>query len=180
MCVRSHAQIGLRNPGFNIACAFLSWHSMKLPHFLLRRLLAVGLACWRLKLLSIDWFLMSLFGDVGQCVRLDSIFIVNLNLAAALIYYMSLKTGFYVVEMFTTSSEILSSSGMNVHVFLIFKASLLLCFFNCTCCDLAPLKSLLFTTPIACAFGLSRQEELLHACCEGSYSAWVREWAGIA
>lgn len=118
---------------------------------------------------------MSLFGDVGQCVRLDSIFIVNLNLAAALIYYMSLKTGFYVVEMFTTSSEILSSSGMNVHVFLIFKASLLLCFFNCTCCDLAPLKSLLFTTPIACAFGLSRQEELLHACCEGSYSAWVRE-----
>lgn len=31
---------------------------------------------------------MSLFGDVGQCVRLDSIFIVNLNLAAALILYV--------------------------------------------------------------------------------------------
>lgn len=142
--------------------------------FLLRHLLVVGLAARRLQLLSIGWFLMALSCDVGQCVRLDSNFIVNLNLAAALIYYMSSKSGSYVVEMFTTSSEILSSSGSTCMFSSFSKASLLLSFFNCTCCDLAPLKSLLFTTPIACAFGLSRQEELLHACCEGSYSAWVK------
>lgn len=54
---------------------------------------------------------MTLLFDVGQCVRFDSDLVVDLNLAAALIYCMSSNSGSYVVEMFTASSQILSSSG---------------------------------------------------------------------
>lgn len=154
MCVRSHAQIGRRNSAFDTACAFLSWDSMMFHHFFFRcvTFLRLDLLVDVFSCHPSAGFWMALSCDVGQCVRVDSNFIVNLNLAAALLYYMSSKSVSYVVEMFTTSSEILSSSGSMCMFSSFSKASLLLSFFNCTCCDLAPLKSLLFTTPIACAF----------------------------
>lgn len=122
---------------------------MTFLHFLT---LAVGLAHRRPQLSSIRAvFWHPCLCDVGQCVSLDSNFILKLGCST---FCITCPQG--VASMWSRClPRRLGNCPQAVSTCMFtafFKASLLLRFYNCTCCELTPLKSLLFTTPIACAF----------------------------